>query len=363
MLPLVNTSRPRQKPYLTYAIIGTNILVFLWQASLGELEFYEALLQYAVVPHEITSNFFNVETVLDITRSIFMHGGWAHLIFNMLYLWIFGELLEDWLDVGPFAAFYLICGVAATFAQILINPNSLVPMVGASGAIAGVMGGYVVLFPTTYIRCFTFQTLFTGRLSEIPASGVILLWFLLQLLGGVVSLDMGAGEGGVAFFAHLGGFFMGIGMMRLYTRRKFSNRPSFPRKIIPMNEYRGINRNAPGVAYNWESTDATSGAALQRAEAKLQTLKEQASTKLAVPSVETPAEKPALDLTYFALPARKREAIRYLSTQRGSIVTIQTDSKMVHTGKVTRLTGTQVVLEDEENNARWLLFTEIIKIF
>lgn len=380
MLPLINTSRPRQRPYLTYAIIGVNVLVFLWQLSLADT--YQAYLDYAIVPYEITHAFFRVETALDIFRSIFMHGGWVHLISNMLYLWIFGELVEEWMGMPRYAAFYLFCGVMAAFAQILMSPNSLVPMVGASGAIAGIMGGYVVLFPQTAIRSVTLGTLFTGKLADVPAVGIVLIWFLLQVLGGTQTTS---GEGGVAFFAHIGGFLVGMGLVRFYVRRTYGKSYRFsapvlqrippkttlyqqsPRKIIPMQEYRpqnSPNRNAAGTVFDWESSDTTSGEALQRVESTLQTLKEQANTKnITELPPALPTEKPALDLTHLPLPARKREAIRYLNLRRGSTVTLHTDNKMVHTGKISRLTGTQVVLEDDEKNTRWILFTEILKIF
>lgn len=373
MLPLGNPLKSSTRPYMTYLLITLNFLVFAWETGFGQLEY--PIITYGVIPYEITTNFFSLETPLDIVRSLFIHGSVVHLLLNMLYLWLFGEMMEDWLKPPLFLGLYLLCGVAGFLIQVLVTPNSIIPLIGTSSAITGIMGGYLVMYPQTRIRTITVYSVFSGKMYDIPATGIVLLWFLLQIILSFFSINMGAGHGNLAFFSHFGSLLIGGVLITRSVRRTFGsnykfavptfrrNLPGFPRKIIPMNEYRGSNRNAPGVAYNWESTDATSGAALQRAESKLQTLKEQASTKLTAPSVETPAEKPALDLTYLALPARKREAIRYLSTRRGSIVTIQTDSKMVHTGKVTRLTGTQVVLEDEEKNARWLLFTEIIKIF
>jgi len=146
-----------------------------------------------------------------------VHGGWLHLIFNMLYLWIFGNNVEDAMSRPRFVAFYVVCGLAATTAQVLVAPNSDVPLIGASGAIAGVLGAYLVLFPRARVLTVV-PLIFVFPVFEVPAWILLAVWFVIQGLNGIQSL--GSGAAGVAFFAHLGGFVAGMGLVLVIARRR-----------------------------------------------------------------------------------------------------------------------------------------------
>jgi membrane associated rhomboid family serine protease len=216
MLPLQDINPTRRFPIVTLILIAVNVLVYLvFQAPLGDRAGYELALDWAVVPVLITRSF-DGEAALDIFRAMFMHGSLVHLGSNMLYLWIFGDNLEDRLGIPLYLGFYFLSGIAATLAQIMIDPQSPIPMLGASGAIAGVLGGYLVLFPGVRVRGLIFFGYFV-RLAEISAVWVLGLWFALQLFNGLTSLGMVSG-GGVAFFAHIGGFVAGVVLMWLFTR-------------------------------------------------------------------------------------------------------------------------------------------------
>ena len=217
MLPLRDINPTRRFPILTYALIALNVLVFLWQGSMPEGELQSMFMDLSVVPSEISASPFAFESFMDIVRSMFFHAGWAHLLGNMLYLWLFGDNVEDRLGKLVFLFLYFSSGFAAAFAQVLINPHSTVPLVGASGAIAGVLGSYLVLFPGVRVQGIVPLGLFS-RLSEWPAWSVLALWFVLQLFNGLFSIgvDTSAG-GGVAFFAHIGGFVLGLVLTLILT--------------------------------------------------------------------------------------------------------------------------------------------------
>lgn len=194
---------------LTYVVIAINVVVFLYQASLGEAASAAFIERFGMLPYALTELHYPGSSITPLT-SMFMHGGWLHLIFNMWSLHIFGDNIEDALGGGRFLIFYLACGFAAAAAQVLIDPTSTVPMVGASGAIAGVLGAYLRLFPrariVTLIPVFIFMLV-----RELPATVFIVLWFMIQLVGGVEALaSLGEQTGGVAFFAHIGGFVAGL---------------------------------------------------------------------------------------------------------------------------------------------------------
>jgi membrane associated rhomboid family serine protease len=188
----------RTVPVVTYALILLNVLFFFVELSSGD-PFIE---QWSVVPRRLLANpAGNFPTVFT---SMFMHAGWVHLLGNMLYLWIFGDNVEDNFGHIKFLVFYLICGIAATFAQVFMSTNSTVPNLGASGAIAGVLGAYILLFPRGQVRVLM------GRgVIPMPALVVIGFWIVLQLVSGVGSISHTA-EGGVAYMAHIGGFFTGL---------------------------------------------------------------------------------------------------------------------------------------------------------
>jgi membrane associated rhomboid family serine protease len=218
MLPISDINPTRRFPILTWGIIALNVIVFIWEMTLSAPALENAFREFAVVPANITNAPFSVESFLDVLRSMFMHGGFEHIIGNMLYLYLFGDNLEDRMGVLLYAGLYLVSGFAAVIAQVLIDPGSTTPMVGASGAIAGVLGGYLIMFPNVRVR----GIIPLGRISsmqEMPAIFVLGFWFVLQLFNGVASLGAPtASGGGVAFFAHIGGFVVGLLLTWLFMR-------------------------------------------------------------------------------------------------------------------------------------------------
>jgi len=214
MIPLRDIIPSRTTPIVTICLIALNIIVFLYELSLGPA--VDALtLYYGLVPAAFSW--------MTVFTSMFLHGGFLHVAGNMLYLWIFGDNVEDRMGHGRFLVFYLLCGVAAALAQTITMPDSTVPMVGASGAIAGVMGAYFVLYPQSRVLTAIF-ILFFFDLVEIPAVFFLGIWFLMQLLSGVGSLGMSnAAGGGTAFWAHVGGFVAGAAIgfvLRARDRRQ-----------------------------------------------------------------------------------------------------------------------------------------------
>lgn len=208
MLPLRDMNPTRRFPVLTYVLIAINVLVFLWELTLPPAALEAALTDLSVVPANVSRDLFSLETTLDILRSMFFHAGWAHLLGNLLYLYLFGDNVEDRLGRVLYLVLYFGSGFAAALAQVVINPASPIVLVGASGAISGVLGSYLALFPGVRVRGIV-PLFYIGMWSEWPAWLVIGLWFVMQLLSGVASLGLETG-GGVAFFAHIGGFVLGI---------------------------------------------------------------------------------------------------------------------------------------------------------
>jgi len=201
MLPIGddNTTR-RTVPLVTYALIALNVLVFFLELSGGEA----LITEWAFVPSRFLAN--PTGELLTLFSSMFMHAGWLHLGSNMLYLWIFGDNVEDRFGHVPYLIFYLLCGLAATFAQLVFSMDSNIPNLGASGAIAGVLGAYIMLFPGKQIR-----VLLGNRVGSVSALIVIGLWIILQLFSGVASITTATADtGGVAFMAHIGGFVAGL---------------------------------------------------------------------------------------------------------------------------------------------------------
>src|SRR3990172_3323844 len=212
MIPLRDVIPSRTTPFVTVCIISLNAVAFLFELTLPADRLDSFLRTYGLVP-----------AVLDWTTvltSMFLHGGWLHFIGNMLYLWIFGDNVEDRMGHARFIAFYLLCGATAALAQVLMRPDSMVPTIGASGAIAGVMGAYLVLFP--HSRVLTLIPLFViWELIEVPAVLFLGLWFVVQLFSGVGSLAVSTGDtGGVAFWAHVAGFVAGLGGVFVFRRRQ-----------------------------------------------------------------------------------------------------------------------------------------------
>ncbi|HYG66132.1 MAG TPA: rhomboid family intramembrane serine protease [Anaeromyxobacteraceae bacterium] len=218
MIPLKDENPSERPPIVTIALVATNVVAFLWQLSTG-LEL--SVLRGGVIPYEVLT-FTDVEVPavvpppLTIVTSMFLHGGLAHIGSNMLFLWIFGNNVEDALGRGRFLAFYVASGVVAALAQVAVSAMGEelgVPMVGASGAIAGVLAGYMVLFPHARVLTLLIIVIFI-RLTWLPAGLLIGLWFALQLFSAVFG-----GTPGVAFFAHVGGFVAGFVLVRVMGRR------------------------------------------------------------------------------------------------------------------------------------------------
>jgi membrane associated rhomboid family serine protease len=192
---------------VTICLIGLNTLVFLYEVMLPAGARDQFILQGALVPYELTRQF-GLPVVGDLLTSMFLHGGWLHFLSNMLYLWIFGDNVEDRMGRLPYLLFYLLAGVAASLAQVAMDPVSEIPSIGASGAIAGVLGAYLVMFPRARVRTLVIVFYFI-RFVELPAIVVLGMWFILQIFNGVASIGEVA-TGGVAWFAHIGGFALGL---------------------------------------------------------------------------------------------------------------------------------------------------------
>jgi len=203
MIPISDQNPTRTTPYVTYLLIALNVLAFLFERQLiGDHGESYVISGYGLVPTRISAD--PSGEAFTIFTSMFMHGGFGHLAGNLLFLWIFGDNVEDAIGHLRYVGFYLLCGVCAALAQVLTNIGSPAAMVGASGAIAGVLGAYLVLYPRAPI------TVFVGFfLISLPAWVVVGFWFLLQLSGGWAALGLDAGSG-VAFFAHIGGFLAGV---------------------------------------------------------------------------------------------------------------------------------------------------------
>jgi membrane associated rhomboid family serine protease len=210
MLPIGddNTSR-KTVPLVTYAFVALNVLFFFVELSGGEA----FIKKWAFVPSRFLAD--PAGDFLTLFTSMFMHAGWIHLGSNMLYLWIFGDNVEDRFGHIKFILFYLLCGIAATFAQLAFNPGSNIPNLGASGAIAGVLGAYILLFPKGKVRVLR------GRqVIQVPALVAIGMWFVLQLFSGIGSLADTGQTGGVAYMAHIGGFLAGFALTFLFRGRR-----------------------------------------------------------------------------------------------------------------------------------------------
>jgi membrane associated rhomboid family serine protease len=209
MIPLHDDNPTRRIPWLTMLLIAANSVIFAIEASMGTEELNSFLLQWAFVPQRFFASPLSPDQLITFVASLFLHGGWLHLIGNMLFLWIFGNNIEDRLGVVRFGLFYLACGIAATLAQAFASPAASIPMVGASGAIAGVLGAYLLLYPRARVVT-VIPIFFYIEVAALPAAFVIGFWFVLQLAQGVGSLGALGTEGGVAWWAHVGGFVAGL---------------------------------------------------------------------------------------------------------------------------------------------------------
>jgi membrane associated rhomboid family serine protease len=214
MIPLRDVIPSRTTPYVTVTIIVLNSLAWLFELSLPHEELNQFLTVYGVVPAH-----FAWPTLIT---SMFLHAGWVHVIGNMWYLWIFGDNVEDSLGHGRFIVFYLLCGIVAAFGQILIQPDSTLPTIGASGAIAGVLGAYFVLYPQSRVLTLL-PLIIIWEIVELPAVVLLGFWFLYQLFSaGTIAMTASTGGGGVAFMAHVAGFLFGVVAVFVFKRRQRS---------------------------------------------------------------------------------------------------------------------------------------------
>ena len=222
MIP-VRDDQPRfSTPYVTYFLIGLNLVIFLFEAALTPESFKALLYQLGMVPANITGLLAGarlglVAAFLPTLTSMFLHGSWMHVIGNMWFLWIFGDNIEDYLGHFKYLLFYLLSGLGAAFAQVILNPHSRVPTVGASGAIAGILGAYFLLYPRAKVLIW-FPILF---FFYLPAWVTLGYWFAMQFVSGAATSIANYSEtsGGVAFWAHVGGFVAGIVLIKLFPER------------------------------------------------------------------------------------------------------------------------------------------------
>ena len=234
MFPYHDENQTQRTPYVTYVLIAASVLMWLFVQGAGStLPLAESVCNFGLIPGELTASlrpgtaFPMGERLVCLTdpgrqlenvlTSMFMHGSWMHLLGNMWFLWLFGNNIEDSMTRPRYVAFYLLTGLGAALAQVFADPASEVPMVGASGAISGVMGAYLVLFPR--VRVFTLVPLgFFITNMALPAWVMLIYWAVLQVFGGVTSI-VSAQSGGVAFWAHLGGFVAGVVLVKIFERR------------------------------------------------------------------------------------------------------------------------------------------------
>ena len=210
MIPLRDVIPSRTTPYITVTIIVLNAITWLLELALPRDVLPVFLQVYGVVPAN-----FHAPTLVS---SMFLHGSWMHVIGNMWYLWIFGDNVEDRVGHGRFIIFYLLCGMAAAYGQILIDPASTLPTIGASGAIAGVMGAYFVLYPRSRVLTLIPLIIF-WEIIELPAILLLGFWFLMQLFSaGAIAVTSSTGGGGVAFAAHVAGFLVGVGAVFVFRK-------------------------------------------------------------------------------------------------------------------------------------------------
>jgi membrane associated rhomboid family serine protease len=232
MIPLRDDNPTNIVPVMTVGLIALNVLVFLYQISLGPGGAEVFIYQFGAIPavifgsQSLPSELVAIPASLSVFTSMFLHGGFLHLIGNMLYLWIFGNNVEDAMGHGRFILFYLLTGVAASMAHFFTDLNSEIPTIGASGAISGILGAYILLYPRAQVLVLIFLGFFI-RVMYVPAGLALGFYFLLQILRG--TLTFGQGGGGVAWFAHIGGFVAGLLLVGLFKQSsvRFFNRPHY----------------------------------------------------------------------------------------------------------------------------------------
>ncbi|GAB4288330.1 MAG: rhomboid family intramembrane serine protease [Coriobacteriia bacterium] len=213
MIPLSDDNPTQRFPIVTVLLVVANVLVFVWESTLSPAQLQALADTWAVVPSRLLADPFSAREAATVVAAMFLHGGWLHVLGNMLYLWIFGNNIEDRLGHVGFIGFYLASGVAATAAQVAMAPATDVPLLGASGAVAGVLGAYALLYPGAAVLTLI-PIFFFFEIARLPALLVIGVWFIVQLGNGLGSLSPEfAQTGGVAWFAHIGGFLAGLALI------------------------------------------------------------------------------------------------------------------------------------------------------
>jgi membrane associated rhomboid family serine protease len=215
LIPLKDDNPRVLTPLVNYGLIACNIAIFIYQLSLPEPEAEVFVHTYGAIPAYITQG----SNLSSLLTAMFLHGGFLHLLGNMLYLWIFGDNVEGLMRHGRYVGFYLLCGLAATISHIAIEPGSQLPMIGASGAVSGVLGAYLVKFPRARILILV-PIIFFLTTFRIPALFVLGFWFLTQLTNGLGFFQSDMSGGGVAWFAHIGGFVAGVLLIKVFERRQ-----------------------------------------------------------------------------------------------------------------------------------------------
>ncbi|WP_370227689.1 rhomboid family intramembrane serine protease [Cognatishimia sp.] len=242
MFPIRDHNPSGRTPYVTYALIAINIVVFLYSAGLEDRGLWQFYSDYAMFPERVSQG----QDLQGLFTSMFLHGGFMHLAGNMLFLWIFGDNLEDDMGHLPFTLFYLAGGIGAGLAQVISEPSGSIPTVGASGAIAAVMGGYLLLYPKAKVDILMILIIFF-RIFTIPAWVMLGLWFALQLVNGV---NIDPETGGVAYWAHAGGFVIGFVLALPLWRRKGGTdywNETHGHPPHPEAQYRLSRSNVPNV--------------------------------------------------------------------------------------------------------------------
>ncbi len=211
----------RTYPIVNVFLIAVNLAVFFFQFSLGR-NVDSFILAYGFIPARLVAEGLAPEQLVRLTTAMFLHGGWFHALSNMLYLWIFGDNVEDRMGHFKYLVFYLLTGYIATISHVFFEPYSELPLIGASGAIAGVLGAYLILYPRAKVLTLVFIFIFI-QIIPIPAVVFLGIWFFLQLLNGTASLSAQAAQG-VAFWAHIGGFVAGVLLVKVFSRNQYDPR-------------------------------------------------------------------------------------------------------------------------------------------
>jgi len=217
MIPLRDDNPTRTFPFVTLSIIIANILIFVYELNLGN-RLEDTMMHFAVIPYDVTRHIIDPRVIFSLFSALFFHGGFAHIFGNMLYLWVFGNNIEDRLGHLRFIFFYFACGIFATIGHVIFALNSKTPLIGASGAISGILGAYLILYPKAKVLVL-FPFFIFWRVFKVSARWFLLFWIVLQFINGTTSRTFmdASNEAGVAWFAHIGGFFAGIFLLWILT--------------------------------------------------------------------------------------------------------------------------------------------------